>query len=103
MSSTRWSGLRLWVYRPAGGLATWAVILRSDHGGRQQDMLLARGQIPCAPGSPASADWRVALADALMAATGADASGSPSASAEAGAPLGGLQGEILPLDSAGNI
>lgn len=96
MSSTRWSGLRLWVYRPAGAQATWAVILRSDDGHGLRDQLLARGQIPCPPGSPASADWRIALATALEAASRADASGSPSAAAEAGAPLGGLQGELFP-------
>jgi len=96
MSSTRWSGIRLWVYRPAGGLATWAVILRSDTGGRQQDQLLARGQIACQPGSPVSADWMIALAAALEAAHRSRSSGSPSAPAEAGAPLGGLQGELFP-------
>jgi hypothetical protein len=96
MTVSRWSGIRLWVYRPAGGRATWAVILRSDHGGRQEDQLLARGVIYCQPGSPASADWLIALGAALEAASRARGQRSPSASAEAGAPLGGQQGELFP-------
>jgi len=67
--SGRWSELRLVVQRPASHNAVWSVAVRTVEGGLRRDRLIARGTIPCAPGSAASTQWWSALHDALEAAS----------------------------------
>lgn len=82
------------VVRPLGDHAAWSVVLRSVQGGMRRDHLVKRGVIPCGPGSAPSREWWTALYDALMASSERPEPRDPLGGAEAGAPLGGLQGEL---------
>lgn len=99
----RWTAVRLVVHRGVGDRIHATLVHRTGDGRDVWDRRLASVEIPCPPGSPQSSDRLLALGLAVQALWQLEHPGPPPAPAQrAGAPLGGLQGELA-LDSAGTL
>jgi hypothetical protein len=70
VTASRWTGVRLWVYRSAVDYAPAAVLIRSAGRGRNLDQLACRGQAWAPPGSHASKSAIHALVAGLVACYG---------------------------------
>lgn len=70
VANSRWTGIRLWVYRSSQDFAPAAVLIRTAEGRSQQDRIISSGQAYIPPGSMASKSAIHALVAALVACYG---------------------------------
>jgi len=98
LSTGRWSGLTLQLFRNSNGTAEWTIVHRLQSGTKRWDRKLMWGRLECSPGSPVSQDPLVALLEALKAA-GATPAGqgepTPALPPQGSAPPGGTRGDSL--------
>jgi hypothetical protein len=102
----RWDGLRLWVYRTSSGGMPCAVIMRYSRGGRQDDVLLGRHEVPTALREQALADPYYALLAAILQLRGAVFVQNELAHMLRAQPTPSPRGDhggTIPLDIPGNI